>query len=444
MPIATASKPKNLQSTKLIGPAYSENFQCIGPTCEDTCCKGWVVPVDQLAYRKLQTVPQDSLRSLINANIVVQSEHENNSKAVFATIRMTSSQACPLLMNNGLCRIQAEVGESFLPHTCATYPRIVHSIGITQERSLALSCPEAARLVLLNPDLVPRRQEASENPRQDSISSPLPAVGVEPPTLQSLFWPVRRFVIDVIRDRTYPIWQRLFLLGVFCRRMDSLVKDKRLDAFAGFLQEFEVTIRSEAPRLEMDQLPVNWPVQLDVVLRLAGMMLQSSNIHPRFVDCVQAFTAGIGNGPNATFESLTTHYAAAHDGAFSAFFDRHPYILENYLLNTVFRCLFPYGRDGTGPGATPSMTSEHTRLVAQFALMRGLLIGVAGFHRDGFCAEHVVHTVQSACKHFEHHPEFLNQAHTLLLENGMEGERGAAILGNTGTATSYLAAAASS
>jgi lysine-N-methylase len=67
-------------------------------------------------------------------------------------------------------------------------------------------------------------------------------------------------------------------------------------------------------------------------------------------------------------------------------------------------------------------------LIAQFTLIKGLLIGVAGCHGEGFCADHVVHTVQAAAKHFEHHPEFLRQTHTLLVENRMQGARGLAIL----------------
>jgi len=36
--------------------------------------------------------------------------------------------------------------------------------------------------------------------------------------------------------------------------------------------------------------------------------------------------------------------------------------------------------------------------------------------------------VQSAAKHFEHHPEFLKLAHELLMERQMDGARGTAIL----------------
>ena len=108
--------------------------------------------------------------------------------------------------------------------------------------------------------------------------------------------------------------------------------------------------------------------------------------------------------------------------------ERYPQVLENYLLNTMLRCQFPFGRRHARPEAAPKMRQEFSRLTAQFALMKGLLIGVAGHHRENFSLDHVVLTVQAASKHFEHHPEFLNMAHALLMENRMDDARGMAIL----------------
>ena len=425
-----------MRGTNSIHPTYGEEFNCIGPACEDTCCHGWVVPVDQSAYYKLRTLPAGPLRTLIDANILVGSQSENSGAHKFATISMTSSGCCPLLGEDRLCRIQAEVGEAFLPHTCATYPRIVQMVGGIQEKSLALSCPEAARLVLLHQDLL---QQQSASAQDVSVHSRTAEDGLTHPG----FWPIRNFVVRLVTNRNYPVWQRLFLLGVFCRKLALLQQDLEPDDLQELLRDFESSISSQAPRVEMDALPVNWAAHLDVVLRLAGMMLHTSAIHPRFVECIQAFTTGIGNGPSATFDSLTARFAQAHDQVCGPFLDRHPQILENYLLNAIFRSLFPFGREGVLAAASPSMIGEHTRLTAQFVLMRGLLIGVSGFHGKSFQLEHVVHTIQAASKHFEHHPEFLNQAHALLLASGMEGERGAAILGNVGTVRHQRSTAAS-
>ena len=49
---------------------------------------------------------------------------------------------------DGLCRIQAELGEKALCRTCREFPRLTHDYGDFMELGLELSCPEAARLIL--------------------------------------------------------------------------------------------------------------------------------------------------------------------------------------------------------------------------------------------------------------------------------------------------------
>jgi lysine-N-methylase len=411
-------------------PTYAERFRCIGSACEDTCCQGWSVPVDRAAWDKYQSLPQSPLRVLIDASLVpsgadavagCRATSAAANPAVFATIRMNEQNQCPLLSDDHLCRIQSEVGESFLSYTCATYPRIVASTDGVVETSLALSCPEAARIVLLTPDLFNpapdphHRTQAGGNPQQN-----------DPP--QAWFLPIREVALAVVRNRAYPLWQRMFLLGVFCRRLESIAKGELQRSVPEFLADFETAVASGALRASMETLPVDLKAQLDVVLRLAGLMLHKSNVRPRFVECIQAFTAGIGNGPGATLDSLGAHYAFAHDRYYAPFFSEHPHILENYLANIILRRQFPFGKEGMRAGAVFEMTREFAMLAAQFTLMRGLLIGVAGRHGPAFSTAHVVHTVQAASKHFDHHPEFLEMAYTLLVECRMDGARGLAIL----------------
>jgi len=471
-------------------PRYADSFRCIGAACEDTCCQGWNVPVDKVAYEKYQSLPASPLRTLIDASVLftpnadADSEADNNQ--VFAKIQMNNSNQCPLLTEGHLCRIQAELGEELLSEACATYPRIVHGAGSVKEMSLTLSCPEAARLVLLTPDLLaagqPEKNPAGVNEatekglapdqtnekhasgakaRVDSAESDtrdkslayrmspwptarksFPEVRLAPDededSLPPNFWPIRKTVLALVQNRIYPLWQRLFLLDVLCRRLDSITKGELKRGVPDFLRDFERTVATGALRPAMETLPLDPASQLDVVLRLAGLLLHRSNIRPRFVECVHAFTAGIGNGPDATLESLTAQYSLAHDRFYEPFFNRQPHIMENYLINTIIRCQFPFGPKGMSPNMQtshaqlPHVVSSRSRefalLAAQFTLMKGLLIGVAGFHGEAFSAVHVVHTVQAASKHFEHHTEFLKMSHELLVESRMDGPRGLAIL----------------
>lgn len=415
-----------MQQSQFIHPTYAESFRCIGSACEDTCCKGWTVVVDREANEKYQRLPASPLRTLISANVVFTPKSPDGGEpARFATMRMSDSNQCPLLSENGLCRIQTEYGEQLLPSTCATYPRVVHSIDTVEEKALALSCPEAARLVLLNPDLLNASHRTIKEPPKNQLEEGDALKGTR--SLQRWFLPIRESVLALVRNRVYPLWQRVFLIGILCRQLDMIATEAET-SIPAFLRDFEATVTSGTLLTAMDAIPVNPGRQLDVVLKLAGMLLQQSNVSPRFAECIRAFTAGIGNGPGATFESLTEHYILAHERFYAPFFERHPHILENYLINTIFRCQFPFGREGMRPDATPSMTREYVQLTAQFALMKGLLIGVAGFHGEMFSTGHVVHTVHTASKHFEHHSEFLSQAHALLVESQMDGPGGSAIL----------------
>ncbi len=426
---------RRLSQAPRISPNYVDRFLCIGPACEDTCCQGWGIPIDRAAYENFQNLPAGPLRTLIDESVVRTAEcadgaigAELSNAGIVAQIRMNGANLCPLLTEEHLCRIQLEAGEELLSYTCATYPRIRHATRGAEQQALALSCPEAARLVLLDPDLlgtrlpkpvlVDRSGAEAEEAVAKQGSHPLPPD----------FWPIRQTVLALVLNRSYPLWQRLFLLSLLCRRLDSIAKGELKRSVTAFLASFEATVSTGALRPAMDALPVDRAAQLDVVLRLAGLLLHRSNIRSRFVECIQAFTAGIGNGPGATLESLTANYALAHDRAYEPFFGSHPHIMENYLVNTIIRCQFPFGQEAMRTGAGPNMAHEFALLTAQFALIRGLLIGVAGFHGKAFSAAHVVHTVQAAAKHFEHHPEFLHLAHELLVESQMDGARGLAIL----------------
>jgi lysine-N-methylase len=79
-----------------------------------------------------------------------------------AFIKYPASLVCPFLSAERLCRIQQDYGADYLCVSCATYPRVPRRIEGLLEAPLSLSCPEAARLVLLDPHLMPCEERAGE------------------------------------------------------------------------------------------------------------------------------------------------------------------------------------------------------------------------------------------------------------------------------------------
>ena len=69
---------------------------------------------------------------------------------------------------DGLCRIQAELGESALCETCRQFPRLTHDYGDFVELGLELSCPEAARWILDEKSCyVTEKNPGGEDPEYD-------------------------------------------------------------------------------------------------------------------------------------------------------------------------------------------------------------------------------------------------------------------------------------
>jgi lysine-N-methylase len=122
-------------------PAFYGSFQCIGAACEDNCCTGWGVSVDKPTYEKYQNNPGGGeLGTRLKQLVTIQNP---DNAAAYASIQLIGGR-CPFLADS-LCSIQQQLGKDYLGHACAAYPRILNTFDGQQERSLDLSCPEAAQ-----------------------------------------------------------------------------------------------------------------------------------------------------------------------------------------------------------------------------------------------------------------------------------------------------------
>ncbi len=122
-------------------PVYFDTFRCIASACPDSCCKEWAVQVDNASaayYRSLPGSLGDRLRQ-----VLCDEDGE--------TVMTIEDGRCPMWRADGLCRIQAELGEQALCKTCREFPRLTHDYGNFAELGLELSCPEAAKFILDNP-----------------------------------------------------------------------------------------------------------------------------------------------------------------------------------------------------------------------------------------------------------------------------------------------------
>lgn len=126
-------------------PDYFTEFKCIGSACEDTCCAGWNIEIDKKTYQAYRKIQHPEMTEKLQNNIKVN--HKSNNDKNYAQFELNNKR-CSMLLDDGLCSIHKELGEELLCNTCAVYPRILTKVGDITEKSLTLSCPEAARIVL--------------------------------------------------------------------------------------------------------------------------------------------------------------------------------------------------------------------------------------------------------------------------------------------------------
>ncbi len=134
---------------KCYKPDYFDAFRCIAGDCPDSCCKEWEVQVDAASagyYRALSGSLGDRLREVLR---------EEDGQ----TLMTITEGRCPMWRQDGLCRIQAELGEEALCTTCWEFPRLTHDYGDFVELGLELSCPEAAKWILCAPGAPLREEE---------------------------------------------------------------------------------------------------------------------------------------------------------------------------------------------------------------------------------------------------------------------------------------------
>lgn len=412
LPPATRLQPRSYRA-----------FRCIGADCEDTCCIGWAVNVDRPTYESYQRCDHPELGASLRGLVTINAA--NNGDDNYARITL-SGAGCPFL-SEGLCSIQKKLGEQYLSKMCAFYPRVMNLVDDVLHCSLHLSCPEAARLVLLdsNPmqfDAEPHQQEGSRFGNL-AVLSTSSALYTDKPYQH--YREVRSLVISILQTRAYALWQRLAILGSLCDQLHETAAAGRQDETPQVLQGYRDAITRGLFGQSLGQLRAQPAAQLEINVELIVGRIGSDYTSPRFLECYKEFMAGLDWTADSTMEGLGLGYAQAYAQYYAPFMSQHEYMLEHYLVNYVHGSLFPFGPQESTQNlgvlhVVDSISKQYMLMAVYYSIIKTVLIGMAGFYKDEFGAAHVIKLVQSCAKTFEHSVAFPARAFEILSNHGIE------------------------
>ena len=386
-------------------------FKCIGSHCEDTCCIGWEVYIDHDTYRKYRRITDPELRQELDS--CIKRNRSQAGEQNYALIKMDPGKACPLMNEESLCRIQLRLGEEFLSDICATYPRIVNLVNNVLERSATMSCPEAARLALLNPEEMEFDELAESVETRNIISRQIDTHGLAvAKKAERYFWELRIFTIQVLQNRNYSLAERLIILGMFYHRVQNQIDAGQVEDIPRIIALYTNLLAGNELRAELASIPTQVTIQLELMKELTDERVVKGVSSRTYLECYTQFLHGVQYIREATVEEIAARYQEAEETYYRPFMERHEYILENYLVNYVFKNLFPFSGE-------KNLFDNYVMMVFHYALIKMHLIGMAAFHR-GLTEEVVIKLIYSFARVVEHSPQYLQHVLRLLKDNGYD------------------------
>ncbi len=193
-----------------------KDFECVADACPNTCCAGWQIGIDPIAYQKMV----DNQERL---GVPAKEWISENDGAYVA--KLDENGRCPMLDEKNLCKIVLKLGPEYLCTTCMGYPRTLRIFGNVTEGWLNMSCPEVIARLMKKP------QVKFDLTNDDRPASPFPHTA-----LYLFASSVRTCIVDLLQ---YPadvsLVTKLFACFDILNKAAVSFKNKRTDF--GLFQE---------------------------------------------------------------------------------------------------------------------------------------------------------------------------------------------------------------
>ena len=185
-------------------PHYYRKFQCTADQCPDTCCAGWQIVIDEKTLEKYHTYEGAFGNRLANSI--------DWREGVF---KQYEDKRCAFLDENNLCDIYTEAGPEMFCRTCKSYPRHFEEFENVREISLAMSCPEAAKLILASKE--PVSFVTVEKKYKEDIYDDFDFL------LYSKLADAREIIFEILQDRSKPVRERMAMALAFTHDLQARV-----------------------------------------------------------------------------------------------------------------------------------------------------------------------------------------------------------------------------
>ncbi|PSB80191.1 lysine-N-methylase [Photobacterium damselae subsp. damselae] len=376
-------------------PQFVDNFSCIADKCENHCCHGWNINIDKPTYKFM--VHKSTFKG--RSKKWIERIPNQSASSAYARIKLNDQGVCPFRDQQGLCEVHKHHGHACLSDTCKIYPRLTFTRGNRVEQLLSLSCPEAARQILFNPEaMLCREQEIESDFAANSYDRPF------------YYDVLRQLYIDILLIDSVPMEARLFILGMTLKLLEARKDDR--DEFekcyqvcieqitnGDFLSTYTQSTTAESFHPGFLIRAFNAQLYIGVKSQYSSVIEQLKKIHNNLLAALEPAGDDIQQQVDILQQGFYSHY--------SSFIAEYPQLWINYFLYGMHFYDFP----------KDDWYQAYSNLVIDFVIIRGILMAIASqrelTHQDVI---DVVHTFHRARSHGIH----LSGSIKNIIENGLQ------------------------
>lgn len=319
---------------RILAPEYIEKFSCTGSLCKETCCARWNIDVDQTTYNQYMQIEESFWKERMKQSVMKRKK--NSTDKQYAYMNMSDSLSCPFLNDDKLCDIHGQLGEEYLCGTCATFPRTLNKTNDNLELSLMISCPEAAKLILLNPEPMEFvEKEMSIHPKA-SMMDFSNVQHKEPPH----FWDIRVATINILQNRNYSLEDRFIIIGLMCQKIDQLIENGQAEHIPLVTAEYISNAEKGVFQQSLSEIHGERGMKFHLLNNIFSTRLSSMTRSPIYNDLSPKFVRGLIKNGDELSDMIDNYHALYHE-KYLPLMEEKEYILENYFVNHIFARLVP-------------------------------------------------------------------------------------------------------
>lgn len=392
---------------KIVMPDYFKQFKCIGGKCEDSCCIGWDIDVDEKTFRQYMKLDNEEFNTILAKNM--QKNHECSNEFIdYGKVQLNKEKRCPFLNECNYCIIHSKLGEDYLSNTCSHFPRVLNKVDEDYEISLDVSCPEAARIVLGN--------RSGFKFEKDDIQLKKYIIAGEIDTNDEeyedhpikYFKEIREFCIRIIKNRKFDLSERLYILSDFLYEVEEKSCDDS-EMICGFIETYNIHDVAKNYRRNKD----NYIMQISLLNNIINSLeIYEETDSELFKKYTKETIGGFNIESPEQLEKDSNRYINTFIEYSRNYIEENEHIFENYLVNFMYNNLFPYSE-------SDSMFEGYIMLIMRYSLIRFYLVGKYLINNTE-SSEEIIKFIQVFSKTVEHDKNYMEEILDFLIENNFD------------------------